>query len=350
MKEHNVSHLLVPHRYSRTLYVWAKSEHITLIGPPPTQQKNLENKLYFDSLLKKYTLPSPPTIQIDTLKQEKMYVVQSASSYGMFGTRFMKGSEIDESVKNNSYNYLVREYIDGKSYGITTVISQDGSYILSAIRRQCFTYENNMPTTFVGVQWVATNEMKDKVRKSLEDIMRRLIQHLRELGFYGMANFDFLISEDNVYILECNPRLSSATPQLFGPNGVISIENSWLFFLHAHENNDTVASFKQIPSSHYTGALMDIDVLATKKVITVPQVGVYQWTNNKMIYVSDMFSDCNQPDRFFLIHQLSPTTKRFGHDTFCTIISHTSLFNSESGERNTLGQHITDYILNTCLK
>src|SRR5258708_4187457 len=76
LKKNNISHINVTHRCSKIMKNWAKKNNIRLIGTPYNLQQRLENKIYFDSLLKKNALPSPPTLTIiNNYSKEMRYVV-----------------------------------------------------------------------------------------------------------------------------------------------------------------------------------------------------------------------------------------------------------------------------------
>lgn len=64
------------------------------------------------------------------------------------------------------------------------------------------------PFTTVGRQWpcLAPPEIQSQIR-ILTSNFAKLIQPLKYLGFFGL---DFLVSNNQVYLLECNPRLTAS--------------------------------------------------------------------------------------------------------------------------------------------
>ncbi len=352
LREHDITQIISPHRYSKTLNNWAFQQGLKIIGPPPDLQMKMEDKLFFDSLLKKNEIPSPPTVSIDSVIDNQTYVVQTAASYGMFGTYFCQGKdELTKIVGSHRKKVLIRPYIQSISYGVTMILDQSGSFIISGLRRQCFTFEQGYPRTFVGVQWMRSDFFPEKVQRSIGVLLQQLAAVFTRAGFYGMANFDILIRDDEVYCIECNPRLSSASPQLFSVAHITNTEDPWACFIAASTGNVMENLSNRHMYSTYEGALMDIDVVGVCQVVNVPQIGVYSWEKNRLNYISNRYADIQQGEyRFFLIHTLRSKANRFSDDTFCTIISHTPLFDAQSGERNNIGELITHYLFDTCLK
>ncbi len=64
------------------------------------------------------------------------------------------------------------------------------------------------PFTTVGRQWpcLAPTSVQDQVRQ----ITQNFSQTIQSLGYLGFFGLDFLISQDKVYLLECNPRLTAS--------------------------------------------------------------------------------------------------------------------------------------------
>ncbi|PIR92885.1 hypothetical protein COT99_03765 [Candidatus Falkowbacteria bacterium CG10_big_fil_rev_8_21_14_0_10_43_10] len=345
LKQEGIKCLVIPHRSSEEIERWAKSNKIRLVVTPWKKQQQLEDKKYFDRLLKKFKIESPRTVSAkDRLDNCKTYVVQEKNSFGMFGTKFYqpdKSPKLDIDYKNT----LVREFLPGPSAGISIFIDADGNYFLSGLRRQCFTYKNGFPETFLGIQWLPDNFFPESTNKKIGLEIKKLIDSLLYSKFSGVANIDFLIHEGNPYVLECNPRLSSATPQIFSLAELTSGKNAWQFFLNTFQKipNRGIKDNK-LPRHNFSGSLLDIDVPAKTPIRKILPVGVYEAGGRKIKFVSeDMRFFTSGKNRFFLFHELSDTRVIDRDFTLATLISNLPLFNMKSGSLNHLGKKLYDY-------
>ena len=188
-QKNQISHFVVPHRFSQPILSWAKKNNFKLVGPSINQQR-LENKIYFDGLLKKYQLPSPPAFDktISAVPgRPKIWVVQQEESYGMFGTKFVTNTLAVKKMakqKELSRKLLVREYLPGLSLGVSIFINRAGSYFFSALRRQCFDYQNGLPKYFLGIQWLPKNFFSPAVNKRISIVLQRLVKVLKQEKFF----------------------------------------------------------------------------------------------------------------------------------------------------------------------
>lgn len=65
------------------------------------------------------------------------------------------------------------------------------------------------PFATVGRQWpsLAPPEIQEKVRQITNDFSKKVLEPLNYRGFFGL---DFMVSSNQVYLLECNPRLTAS--------------------------------------------------------------------------------------------------------------------------------------------
>lgn len=308
LKRTNITALVVPHRSSDVLVRWARANDIELLGTPDTQQRFLEDKRSFDRLLRRCNVPTPERVMPSTLFQfaNRRLVVQQSASFGGFGTRFCFGKDI--TPKDFSSRMLVREYISGTPAGISIFMDGDGNYFSSAIRRQCFLRAKGVPDAFIGIQWIPTHTLSRRTVIRINEMIPALIRLLSAERFVGVANIDFIIAPDGVFVLECNPRFSSATPQIIMRPHLTPHPNPWRFLLNAFCKipNQKIHS-SSLPQSTYRGALLDVDVRNSIILSTPPPLG---------------------PRPFFLFHELPQRTRLVAGDTLCVIIHDEALFSS----------------------
>jgi predicted ATP-grasp superfamily ATP-dependent carboligase len=358
LKENKIDFYIVPHQNSKTVDRWSKRNKIKLIGSKLYFQERLENKIFFDRLLKKNRISSPPTITSSNLreiKKDSAYVVQKNMSFGMFGTSFCPSGEVlynnikSHKVKPN--NSLIREYLDGESYGVTILIDSEGNCALSELRRQCFEYSNGFPKNFIGVQWTPTAFFGERIAERINSELIKLSKVLAKTGFYGIANVDLLIHQQKPYVIECNPRLSSATQHVFSVNKITSLNNPWKFFINTFIGSEKNEAKKALlPLSKFKGCLLDIDVVGRPKIKKLLPIGVYSLNNKRISYLGDDLKALNQkPNNFFLFHEI-PNKNIIGKNyTLATLICNFPLFEIKSGEINAKGKFLAKYFKNQIL-
>lgn len=88
------------------------------------------------------------------------------------------------------------------------------------------------PFATVGRQWpsLATPEIKEKIKQITSEFSEKILKPLNYRGFFGL---DFLITGNEVYLLECNPRLTAS----FAFYTQIEMRNNItpLFYFHLSE-------------------------------------------------------------------------------------------------------------------
>lgn len=350
LKKNDIKYLFVPHRTSEGITKWCKKNNIKPLVTTLKQQKELENKLYFDKLLKKNKILSPKTFKTDknTIKKiQKTCVLQEAGSFGMFGTKFCKnGQELTDALKTyetQRKNLILREYLDGMSIGVSIFMDKDKNYFFSGMRRQCFGYENGFPHTFLGVQWIPQDFFQSATIKRIDQILKKLTKVLIKEKFVGVANIDFILHNNKPYIIECNPRMSSATQHLFSIPNLCGSKNVWPFILNTFmgKKNKKIQNGK-MPNHSFQGCLLDIDAKGKVNIENIPKVGVYTYKNKKIKFVSRSIKDMRK-NEFFLFNELLNKQPTCSNVTLCTIISNKALFNIETGELNKDGKYLYSY-------
>jgi len=350
LKKTHITHLVMPYQCTKMMHDWAKENNIFLIGTPYNQQKILENKVYFDKFLKINSLASPATLdQKNIIPSKDGYVAQFGISRGLEGTTFYQSrAKLVESIEKNKKRILIREYRKGISIGISIYIDSQKNYFFSAWRRQCFIYKNGYPDTFLGIQWLPTNFFTREMRLKIHKLLDRLAQALLKRDFLGIANIDLIISNNQPYILECNPRLSAASAQAFSVKNLNGYSDAYGFFLNTFLQLDNKHITPSNPRSSYKGSLLDIEIKGKGIIKNILSNGIYELKNDTIRFVGTDMELLNEGFRFLMTHELQKKG-HYKHFTLCTIISHKPLYTFEPGTLNTEGQKIYNYFINKFL-
>lgn len=344
LREKRIDGFVTSHRGSAFLKRWAKEQRISLIGTDPDDQLFYENKVQFDRLLKKMKIPSPQSSEVRGAQKVFPYpfVVQEPSSFGSFGTYIIHDAKTWLKLKSKLLSqkiYLARRFIKGIPLGITIYID-DFRIALSAIRQQCFFEGSNI---FAGVQWRKSGDFKKKTIEQLNRTLLHLAMTLQDRGFFGFANIDFILeSSGDISILECNPRLSSASPHLFGVTQTFSgLPLSEMFLSMGQIIDPPPFFFFPIPNSTYEGSLLDVLYLGEeRKKLKQFLTGTYR---SDLKFVSPQLPNLGAKGELLLYYAHTELQPRISPGSqIATVISNFPLFSSR-GTLNRQGQLVHSY-------
>lgn len=211
--------VIIPFKPSAKVdFLCQKNNWINISNPAPIN-RFLEDKIKFAQLGKKYKLPMVPS-SIDTfsqknfLKYQKIYtsklVIQT--HFGWAGNSTFSAETWDE-IKNKIAPDVIVKYSPfiKSSYSLLNNCCLTKYGLIQSPPALQYTgippYTQN-PFTTVGRQWPSM--APKKIINTINKITEKFGKVLEELGYKGFFGLDFLIKEDNVYLLECNPRLTAS--------------------------------------------------------------------------------------------------------------------------------------------
>ena len=203
---------------SKIDFLCKKYNWININNPGPIN-RFLEDKIKFAKLCQKYKLPIIP-FSLDTfsqnnfLKYQKIYnqklVIQT--HFGWAGNSTFSSSSWKEISEKIPSNVLVKySPFIGSSYSLLNncCITKFG-LIQSPVALQ-YTgikpFTKNQFTT-VGRQWPSF--APPKIIKNINKISEDFSKIIKEIGYKGFFGLDFLIKDNQVFLLECNPRLTAS--------------------------------------------------------------------------------------------------------------------------------------------
>ena len=271
LKKNGIGILVPGFDCSQFVFDWAAENNLKIASIDHRFQHLFENKVYFDKFLDANGFPKPKSFitqfpLASPLPFIGKFVLQVPTSRGGTGTFFLETTEeienlIKAKILKTKTDYLLREFISGKTYGISVFVGQD-FLALSTARQQCFLdLDKQHNKVFRGVQWVGNN-FSDNLKKKINENFSRIGQLLQKKGYFGFANFDFMIDDqENLYFIEFNPRLSSATPQIFLNPALLSDLPLGQIFLEKFLEVKTFrpkSNFYPYPKTDFEGSLLEI--------------------------------------------------------------------------------------------
>jgi len=327
-------------------------------------QYKLEHKIYFDRFLKKNGLRKPKSeIYIGGASLPRFtgkIVLQHPLTAGGEETFILEKSTdivrlLRKGLIKNGKSYLVREYIDGPAYGITIIVSRD-RIILSAIRRQCYgenTHSGRL--SFNGIQWLPISFFSISLRRKMNKIFHDLGRSLLSIGYRGIANIDFIVDSggDEIYILECNPRLSSSTVHVFAFPELISkhLLGNVLYNIYVMDRfpRDGKVRYYKIPETGFQGATLDINGfhLTKYKRVTIRrgyEPGLYRISKDTISFVSPDVRKLPRRGNYFMLSSAATKNEQYHwNDIVASIITNFQLYNLSTGEFTQSGVQLLNY-------
>ncbi|MFA5895186.1 MAG: ATP-grasp domain-containing protein [Candidatus Shapirobacteria bacterium] len=188
------------------------------ISNPGKLNRFLEDKIEFSKLLDEHSLPQIPHT-ITTFSKSNFEVAQN--KYGpklVIQTHF--GWAGNSSHLTDSFEEVTTKIAEGTPVKISPFLVGT-----SLINNCCLTSQglvqsppglqytgipvlSKNPLATTGRQWPSHSspEVNDQVKKITSDFSEILKTH----GYKGFFGLDFFVSENKVYLLECNPRLTAS--------------------------------------------------------------------------------------------------------------------------------------------
>lgn len=311
-----VDWLFLGDRSSDDLERWSKRSGVELLVTPWPLQRKLEDKVFFHNLLLSKKLPVPPGDVISGAKDLKGFhqypaVLQVPFSHASEGTYFVDShSDTKRIIDHHKLRYplLLRKKLSGRPLGITILVGNKRT-IFSGVRLQCVVKQDNRSSVYYGIQWVPYRELSNGLRKNIESKCLRLSSVLRSQGFRGVANVDFIASENDISFIECNPRLSGSTYQASLKGEVLHGKDLCAEMINIFTEGDLSADIPRLPLTNFAGCTINLDYLFfvapgkfSRKKHKSPS-GVYNLTRSKLTFTS---SDAMRARKTSSILLLSP--------------------------------------------
>lgn len=252
----------------------------------------LEDKIKFALLCKKYNLPTiPQTVdkfnQKNFSKYQKLYgsklIIQT--HFGWAGNSTYLSSSWSE-ISNKIAPDVIVKYspLIENSYSLLNNCCLTKFGLIQSPPALQYTGLKELtsnPFTTVGRQWPSCAPVE--ITNQVKEITEKFSQVLEEINYKGFFGLDFLVKDNQVFLLECNPRLTASFG--FYTNLELIQKIIPLFYFH-------LADFAQI---NY-----NIDIKSEQKRFYLNIVGSeitaknkYQQTIKKVQFLKPIFDNTN---------------------------------------------------------
>lgn len=353
-REFNINLIVAPYKISKKMNQWSMDQNIGFVSVSHTHQEKLEDKIWFDNFLKKYTIKKPQTISnssIKTINVKKKIVIQEPHSEGSEGT-FIINNQKDlnsllETKKISLYKkYLVREFIPGPVYGISIFISK-GLISLSSLRQQIFDHYPERTDEFIGIQWLSLKDLRNSESKEIHQVFINLSKKLLIDGFEGLLSFDFILYRGKCYVLECNPRFTSATVQILAHQELINhidvINKDILNHMDSSQKTNPITKIAQIPNAVYSGSTLFIKAFKKSAIRKTFNNGLYSLIDEKITFISPNISEFRKGEHTFIFYsEMDVGEKCEDGEIIADIYFNFKLYKT-SGKLNVHGKRLIDF-------
>ncbi len=305
---------------------WTKKQGLALFGIPWSLQEKLENKIMFHEFLESHHVPHPTGKILKRKKDLNQWsifpaMLQQPWSQGGQGTFLVRDEkDLKKTIhkKGLSFPLLARKYIKGLPLGVTLFLSQN-SMLCSALRIQAFFLKPNGANDYFGIQWIPTRLLQKSALLEINRVLGQLGKALQKMGFYGIANIDFMLKENQVFIVECNPRFSLSMAQLGYQKELLHGHDAMEEYLKAVSGKRLSADRPFIPDTGYEGCTLDLDSVADfsspKTIQKTCSVGVYEWQGKTLQFISRSLKSFKKKKKNFLIYHTLPKNTRLNKDS-----------------------------------
>jgi len=230
--------VIIPFKPSGKIEHICQKENWIYAANSAKMNRYLEDKINFSKLCQKHNLPTIPSI-IDIFDQTTFQKYQEIfgdnlviqTRFGWAGKSTFKASnweEIKDKIPNQT-PVKFAPFMSGYSLINNCCITNAG-LIQSppGLQYTGLTQFTQNPFTTVGRQWPSYAPLE--IIGKIKTLTQQFADILINLDYHGFFGLDFFVDKDNVYILECNPRLTAS----FDLYHQIETKNSInsLFFFH----------------------------------------------------------------------------------------------------------------------
>lgn len=216
-KKNNHTPAIIPFKPSAKIDFICKKEKWVCIGNSSSLNRILEDKIKFTEICKLYNLPQIPFFTDEFnednykkyLEKFKKMVIQTHFGWAGKSTYFSTSWEDIKSKIAIGTHVKFLPFLEGFTLLNNCCLTKFG-LIQSppALQYTGLKHFTNNPFTTVGRQWPSL--VSKEILKKVQDITKNFSSILSQYNYKGFFGLDFLVSEKQVFLLECNPRLTAS--------------------------------------------------------------------------------------------------------------------------------------------
>ena len=212
------------------------------IGNSWKLNRELEDKVEFVNITNKLKIPNAKSkiIKIENNKKFKSlfnlkekYVIQLQRGFSGNSTFLIKNkTDLNKIIKKyEGRKVKVSKYLEGETYTINGCICNVGTAVSQPIFQitgltDC--NKNEFGTS--GNDYAYGIKLKSEEKKKIFNYTKKVGEYMKKLGYKGIFGLDFIVTKNDVNLIEINPRLVASIPVFTK----LQIQNNQISFLFLH--------------------------------------------------------------------------------------------------------------------
>lgn len=203
---------------SNRIHSFIRKEGWELLAPDPTVCRQLEDKITFFELAKKYEL-SIPMSEIILWEENKVedyrknfgdpMIVQERMGHAGSCTHVVRSSTKFNGLKSGA-RVKISEFISGPTYTFNAYVSPGGKLVVSRVYQQLMDVPqwNEFEMGTVGIS--PELNLSEETYVQLKDLLVLMVPLFQEVKYAGFFGLDLIWNGKKWYLIECNPRFTAS--------------------------------------------------------------------------------------------------------------------------------------------
>jgi predicted ATP-grasp superfamily ATP-dependent carboligase len=271
----------------------------------------------------------------------KKYVIQFSRGYSGNSTFLVKNfGEFEEILKNNIGRKIkIADFKEGDTYTFDVCVGEFGTLISQPILQLTGFSEFNKNTLGTcGNDFAYGKNLSIETKNNLSLNIKKVTTRLLEIGYRGILGFDFVVKENEVNLIEVNPRLVGSIP-VFTKLQLIADE---MPFLLLHILSFLDFDFKEIeikePKQNFEFSQVILRNTGNEPVKIAKSIpsGIYKLNDGKIIFQREAYFAENgmAQDEFFIDcasegELIDPDMEYANIQVFCGIMKASGIFKED---------------------
>lgn len=260
--------VIIPFKPSAKISLICQKNNWICASNPAKLNRILEDKINFYKICQKNNIPCLPTF-IDTFTQENFEKYQQMfdsklviqTRFGWAGKSTYIGSSWDDLKEKIVAKTTVKfsPFLSGYSLTNNCCLTKSGPIQSPpALQFTGIPSLTQNPFTTVGRQWPSYSpiEINEKIKKITKDFSE-ILKKTNYLGFFGL---DFFITENQVFLLECNPRLTASSDLYYQIEDKNNINPLFLFHIAQFLPINFLIDLEQENKRFYNNAIVGSEI------------------------------------------------------------------------------------------
>lgn len=161
------------------------------------------NYIYFD---KEHTISYH---EICKIIKNNIFVAQTQNGAGGNGTEIITSKDEFDRYLTLNNNFSISRYFEHIPINITLVIGNN-SILFFPISFQIIEKSNNI-IKYIGGDFYSSKFLDKQVHDKIKFYSNKIALKMQKIGYRGIAGIDFIITNNEVYFLEINPRYQASS-------------------------------------------------------------------------------------------------------------------------------------------